>query len=76
MTPGLDNQPDFLRAGIFLQYDNRDLPEGPRTGGNYFAKYSRYWDQTLGRYDFNWLDAAIEHYIPYRNRTRVVAVGI
>jgi hypothetical protein len=76
MTPGLDNQPDFLRAGIFLQYDNRDLPEGPRTGGNYFAKYSRYWDQTLGRYDFNWLDAAIEHYIPYRNRTRVVAFRI
>lgn len=76
LTPGLNNQPDFFRAGIFLQYDNRDLPPGPRAGGNYFAQYSRYWDQTLGRYDFNKLDAAIEHYIPYWNRTRVVAFRV
>ena len=31
-TPGLDAQPDFLRAGFTVQYDYRDLPTGPRAG--------------------------------------------
>ncbi len=75
-VPGLGLQPDHLRTGVSLQYDTRDLPEGPRAGGNYYANYSRYWDRNLGRYDFNRLDTAIEHYIPYRNKTRVVAMRL
>ena len=31
-TPGIDNQSDFLRGGIFAQYDYRDNPGGPRKG--------------------------------------------
>jgi outer membrane protein assembly factor BamA len=69
-------QPDHLRAGVSLQYDNRDLPKGPRAGGNYYAKYSHYWDRTLDRYNFNYLDTAAEHYIPYWNKTRVIALRI
>lgn len=72
-APGLDLQADYVRTGISLQYDNREPPEGPRTGGNYYTKYSKYWDRTLGRHDFNHIDTAIEHYIPYWNKTRVVA---
>jgi len=75
-APALDLQADQLRMGVSLQYDTRDLEKGPRAGGNYYAKYTHYWDQTLGRYDFHYLDAAVEHYIPYWNKTRVVALRI
>ncbi len=75
-TPGLALQADHVRTGVSLQYDNRDLPEGPRAGGNYYAKYSRYRDRTLARFDFNYLDTSIEHYIPYWNKTRVFALRL
>jgi hypothetical protein len=71
-VPGLGQQSNFLRAGGFLQYDWRDLPTGPRSGGNYYSKFTRYWDQDLGRHSFNMLDTAVEQYIPYWNKTRVV----
>lgn len=74
MTPGLDHQADFLRTGTFLQLDYLDMPEAPRAGGNYIAKYSHYRDLSLDRHDFNYLHAAMEHYIPYWNKTRVVAL--
>ena len=34
-TPGIEEQTNFLRAGYTVQYDYRDLPTGPRAGGNY-----------------------------------------
>jgi outer membrane protein assembly factor BamA len=75
-TPGLGEQPTFFRAGALVQYDYRDLPSGPRTGGNYYAEYTRYWDQTLNKHDFNYLDTAVEQYIPYWNKTRVIAIRL
>jgi outer membrane protein assembly factor BamA len=72
-APGLGTQADHLRTGISLQYDSRDLPEGAKAGSHYYAKYSHYWDRTLGRHDFNYLNTAVEQYIPYRNKTRVFA---
>jgi len=75
-TPGLGKQPTFFRAGALVQYDYRDLPSGPRTGGNYYAEYTRYWDQTLNKHDFNYLDTAVEQYIPYWNKTRVIAIRL
>ena len=48
-TPGLLQQTNFLRAGAFLQYDYRDNPGGPTFGGNYYARYTHYWDQQLGQ---------------------------
>jgi outer membrane protein assembly factor BamA len=75
-TPSLDDQPDFLRAGFTVQYDYRDLPTGPREGGNYYLHFKRYWDQELGRHTFNQWDTAVEQYFPYWNKTRVVAVRL
>ena len=75
-TPGLDAQPDFLRAGFTAQYDYRDLPTGPREGGNYYVNFKRYWDQDLGRHTFNQWDMAVEQYFPYWNKTRVVALRL
>ena len=76
VTPGLGDQGMFFRVGALLQYDYRDLPSGPRTGGNYYSKYTHYWDKTLGRHDFNYLDSAVEQYIPYWNKTRVIAIRL
>jgi outer membrane protein assembly factor BamA len=69
-------QADHLRTGVSLQYDNRDMPEGPQAGGNYYAEYTRYWDRTLGRHDFNYLNTAVEQYIPYWNKNRVIALRL
>ena len=76
MTPGLGDQAKFLRAGATLQWDYRDLASGPRSGGNYYATYSRYWDGDLNSHDFNQLDLAAEQYIPYFNKTRVIALRL
>lgn len=75
-TPGLNDQGNFLRTSALLQYDYRDLPSGPRSGGNYFARYYFYRDETLGRHDFNLLDTTVEQYIPYWNKTRVIAIRL
>jgi len=75
-TPGIDRQGGFLRAGAFLQYDYRDNPYGPRSGGNYYSRYTRYWDQDLEQHTFNRLESAVEQYLPYRNKTRVLALRL
>jgi len=75
-TPGIDNQANFLRAGFTVQYDYRDLPTGPRSGGNYYLNFRRYWDQSLGQHTFNNWDTAVEQYFPYWNKTRVVALRL
>jgi outer membrane protein assembly factor BamA len=73
-TPGLFEQSRFLRGGGFLQYDWRDNPGGPRSGGHYYARHLRYWDQQLGLHSFNRLEIGAEQYIPYWNSTRVIAL--
>jgi len=70
---GIDQQVNFLRAGVFAQYDWRDNPDGPRHGGNYFAQFSDYRDQTLGVYGFRRVDLEAQHYVPILNERRVFA---
>ena len=71
---GIDRQANFLRNGFFVQYDYRDNPGGPRSGGNYFAEYSHYSDRTLGRHGFQRLDLELQQYVPFFNRRRVLAL--
>jgi hypothetical protein len=73
-TPGLSQQSRFLRGGGVLEYDWRDNPRGPRSGGHYYSRHLRYWDQQLGLHSFNRLELGVEHYIPYWNKTRVIAL--
>jgi len=70
---GIDAQANFLRTGVFAQYDWRDNPDGPRHGGNYFAQLSDYRDRSIGRYDFRRLDLEAQHYLPVLNDRRVFA---
>jgi outer membrane protein assembly factor BamA len=72
--PGIDRQTDFFRYGAFLQLDYRDIPGGPRSGGNYFVQVSRYRDQNLNRYDFDQLNVELQQYIPFFNERRVIAL--
>jgi outer membrane protein assembly factor BamA len=73
-APGIDRQGNFLRYGAFAQFDYRDLPGGPRRGGNYAVRYDIFSDQTLNRHDFRRLDISLEQYIPFFNQRRVLAL--
>jgi hypothetical protein len=73
-APGINQQSDFMRSGAFVQLDYRDNPGGPRKGGNYLIQYSRYFDRTLDRHDFDRLEAEFQQYIPFINERRVIAL--
>jgi outer membrane protein assembly factor BamA len=74
VTPGIDRQADFLRGGVFGQFDYRDNPGGPRKGGNYVARYMYLSDQRLDLYSFKRLDLEVQQYFPFFNRRRVIAL--
>jgi outer membrane protein assembly factor BamA len=73
-APGIDRQTDFLRGGAFIQLDYRDIPGGPRRGGNYFAQFVYNKDTDLERHTFRRLDIELQQYIPFFNDRRVIAL--
>lgn len=74
VTVGIDHQTDYLQGGFFAQYDYRDIPGGPRSGGNYFARFTYNKDVDLERHTFRKLDAEAQQYIPFFNQRRVIAL--
>ncbi|MBI3279191.1 MAG: BamA/TamA family outer membrane protein [Acidobacteria bacterium] len=73
-APGISRQTNFLRSVFFAQYDWRDIPGGPRSGGNYTASYGFYWDRTLHQHTFRRLELEAQQYLPLLNRRRVIAL--
>jgi len=73
-TPGIDRQSDFLRGGLFAQYDYRDNPGGPRKGGNYVFRYTWNSDRALDLHSFRRMDLEVQQYIPFYNLRRVIAL--
>lgn len=73
-APGIDRQTDFLQGGFFAQYDYRDVPGGPRAGGNYWVRYTYNKDVDIHRHTFRKLDAEVQQYIPFFNQRRVIAL--
>jgi outer membrane protein assembly factor BamA len=73
-TPGIDQQANATRWGLFAQVDYRDNPGGPRSGGSYTTQYNVYKDQDLGRFDFSRLTVDLQQYFPFFNKRRVVAL--
>jgi outer membrane protein assembly factor BamA len=73
-TPGIDRQSDFLRSGLFAQYDYRDNPGGPRKGGNYVFRYTWNSDRALDLHSFRRMDLEVQQYIPFYNLRRVIAL--
>jgi hypothetical protein len=74
-APGIDVQTDFLRNGVFAQVDYRDNPYGmAKSGGNYVLNYSWFRDRNLNRYSFRRLDFEAQQFLPFFNKTRVIAL--
>jgi hypothetical protein len=73
-VPGMQEQSDFYRWGGFFQIDYRDSATGPRSGGNYIARYNDFQDRTLHRYSFRRFEAEANQYISFYNKRRVFAL--
>jgi len=73
-APGINRQTDFWRGGGLVQFDWRDDPSKPTSGGKYSAQYLRYLDQNLSNFSFLRLDLDAVQYIPLLNHTRVVTL--
>ena len=71
---GIDRQTDFLSGGVFAQYDYRDIPGGPRKGGNYIAKFTYNLDSDLKMHSHRRLELEAQQYIPFFNERRVIAL--
>ncbi|HOB51899.1 MAG TPA: BamA/TamA family outer membrane protein [Acidobacteriota bacterium] len=73
-TPGLRQDTGFFRYGLFAQYDYRDSIAGPRSGGFYAVRHRRYEDLDLDQFGFHQLEIQAQQYLPYWNKTRVIAL--
>ena len=71
---GIDNQSNFLRYGPYARLDYVDNIEAPSNGGLYTFEYTWYRDQKLNLHDFQRIDAEIQQYFGFFNRTRVMAL--
>jgi outer membrane protein assembly factor BamA len=73
-APGIDSQTDFLRSTVLAQFDYRDNPLGPKSGGNYIVQHTWYGDRLLDRFSFRRMDIQLNQYLPMFNKTRVLAL--
>jgi hypothetical protein len=73
-APGIDNQSNFLIGGCSAQLDVRDFPRDPHQGTYAAAGYARYFAQDDSAFSFHRFSAVAEHYIPFWNEKRVIAL--
>jgi|HubBroStandDraft_6_1064221.scaffolds.fasta_scaffold89843_2 hypothetical protein len=74
VTPGINRQTNYLQGGGFVEYDWRDLPGDPTSGGRYRAEYSKFSDRDLGAYSFYSVNLDAREYIPLFDGKRVIAL--
>jgi outer membrane protein assembly factor BamA len=74
VTPGIDGQPNYFRAGPFLEIDSRDSPKDPHSGTHLLAKLDIFEDQDYDLFSFKQAEGTIEQYIPFLNKKRVIAL--
>ncbi len=74
--PGLEADTDFARWGGFLALDYRDNPYGPRSGGILALRQRGYADVTRHKYSFWQSEFEFQQYIPYFNKSRVIALRV
>ena len=73
-APGIDVQSNFLTGGCSAEIDLRDSPRNPHQGTYAAAGYYRYYAQDHDQFSFNRLYAVAEHYIPFFNLKRAIAM--
>ena len=71
---GIDYQTNYLRAGLFLDVDSRDRPSDPHAGTHFRVELSRFSDRKFDQYSFQQIESSIEHYLPFFNEKRVIAL--
>jgi len=62
------------RIGVFAYVDSRDSRTGPRSGHLFGARYREYWDVGRKTFAFRQSEFEFQQYLPYFNRSRVIAV--
>jgi len=75
-APGLFDDTTFASWGGFAGYDTRDVIRGPRAGGFYGIEFRRYVDLDAGTYTHRQLSLEGQHFFPYFNKQRVIAVFV
>jgi outer membrane protein assembly factor BamA len=73
-APGLGDDTQFARWGAFVTFDHRDRRSGPRSGGFYGARFRHFADVDRHRYSFRQASFEFQQYVPYFNKTRVIAL--
>jgi outer membrane protein assembly factor BamA len=71
--PGLAEDTQYTRMGLFTYYDTRDSLTGPRSGGLLVARYREYWDVERKEFAFRQTEFEIQRFVPYFNKGRVLA---
>ena len=71
---GFDNDTKYTRIGAFAYLDSRDSRTGPRQGRFLGFRYREYWDIDRKEFAFRQTEYEFQQYIPYFNRSRVVAL--
>jgi outer membrane protein assembly factor BamA len=72
--PGFGQDTQFTRIGAFVNFDYRDSRSGPRRGGLLGMRYREYWDIDRKTFAFRQTEFEFQHYWPYFNTGRVLAV--
>jgi len=75
-VPALDRQPDYFHFGTALEFDYRDRPGDPRSGGDYTFRWTHYGDRDFSRYSFRRYDVELRQFIPVFERSVVAARGL
>ena len=73
-APGIDHQTHYLQLSPFVDIDLRDKPSDPHRGTHLLLQFDRFDDRKHDRYSFQRFNGSLEHYIPFLNEKRVVAL--
>jgi outer membrane protein assembly factor BamA len=71
---GFAKDTQYTRIGGFAYLDSRDSLTGPRQGTFLGVRYREYWDIERKEFAFRQTEYEFQQYIPYYNRSRVVAL--
>ena len=73
-APGIDHQTNYLQLSPFVDIDSRDKPGDPHRGTHLRLQFDRFDDRKYDRYSFQRINGSLEHYIPFLNEKRVIAL--
>jgi Omp85 superfamily domain len=73
-APGIDMQSNFLITECSLELETLDSPGDPHRGTYLAGVYDRFYAQDNDVFSFNRVSALAEHYFPFLNQKRVIAL--